>query len=112
MLGKLPSESQQSVCSPSLEVMLIPNHELVTGKYASIDPTTFNRPGGSGTVASTVTRNYVQQGDISCELDDTPAVVLGYNAADPSDLCTAVRAQANALNRKRAIRCLPCEQSK
>ncbi len=30
MLGKLPSESQQSVFSPSLEVMLNPNHELVT----------------------------------------------------------------------------------
>jgi IS5 family transposase len=29
MLGKLPSESQQSVFAPSLELMLNPNHELV-----------------------------------------------------------------------------------
>lgn len=29
MLGKLPSEQQQSVFAPPLEVMLNPDHELV-----------------------------------------------------------------------------------
>ena len=33
------------------------------GLYASGDPTTFNRPGGSGTTSSTVTYNYDQNGN-------------------------------------------------